>query len=380
MEPELNGNNVGNPNDPTSRKKDPDGNEITRVEKILSGLVLIGLTLWSALYLIAHWPDRLPSPKDNVLPLYTYEWFNVRLVEVPNFGKLDTTHKGVSATKTGIIDTTQKNRDTTDRRDSTHAALAVADSIRPSKTDSPATYRCNSIDDLVKRYDLMHINTILLILVAVAGFLGNMMYLSTSFTTFIGAGKFKRSWILWYCVKPFTASALAIAMYFVFRGGFLNMSDDSTNINLYGMITLAVLTGLFTDRATLKLKEVFDVLLRPKEDRPGKLKNGDGDGNGGNDGDGGSDPKITGVSSEPLEAGKPTTVTVTGQNLTKGAINVSVEGQPIAEVARQATTCSFSYTLPDKLKDAKAVTVAIKFANQSTASEHKLKVKPQPAN
>jgi hypothetical protein len=99
-----------------------------------------------------------------------------------------------------------------------------------------------------------------------------MIYIATSFTTFVGAGKFKKSWILWYCVKPFTAAALALGMYFVFRGGFLNMSDDSTNINLYGVMTLSILTGLFTDRATLKLKEVFDVLLKPSEERPNKLE------------------------------------------------------------------------------------------------------------
>lgn len=55
----------------------------------------------------------------------------------------------------------------------------------------------------------------LLILVAFGGFLGNMIYIAASFT-----------------------------------------------INIYGLMTLSLLAGLFTDRTTLKLKEVFDVLLK----------------------------------------------------------------------------------------------------------------------
>jgi hypothetical protein len=44
-------------------------------------------------------------------------------------------------------------------------------------------------------------------------------------------------------------------------------------LNIYGIFTLAVLSGLFTDRATLKLEEIFQSLFKPKDERSDKLKN-----------------------------------------------------------------------------------------------------------
>src|SRR5881392_3391395 len=39
----------------------------------------------------------------------------------------------------------------------------------------------------------LHINTIMFILVALAGFTGNMIHIATSFTNYVGAEKFKRT-------------------------------------------------------------------------------------------------------------------------------------------------------------------------------------------
>ncbi len=227
---EKNDNSTGdNPIAPVTQiPENGNGSEITATGKWWAGIIMILLTAACCFFIIAFWPDRLPSPKEKIRPLYVNKLFHVQLAGIPS-------------------------SDSTVKED-----LAKI----PSTELYPG---------------LIHLNTILLLLVATAGFLGNMIYIATSFTTFVGAGKFKKSWLLWYCVKPFTAAALAIGMYFVFRGGFLNMSDDSTNINLYGVMTLSVLTGLFTDRATLKLKEVFDVLLKPAQDRPNKLEKHDTD-------------------------------------------------------------------------------------------------------
>src|SRR5688500_17518431 len=61
----------------------------------------------------------------------------------------------------------------------------------------------------------LHINTIMFLLVALAGFTGNMIHIATSFTNYVGSEKFKSSWLLWYFVKPFTAAALAVIFYMV---------------------------------------------------------------------------------------------------------------------------------------------------------------------
>src|ERR1019366_9213395 len=62
---------------------------------------------------------------------------------------------------------------------------------KPRRVNRPVPNPC-------LRGDLINLNVLLLELVAAAGFLGNMIYISISFTTFVGAGMFKKSWLLWY--------------------------------------------------------------------------------------------------------------------------------------------------------------------------------------
>lgn len=340
--------------------RDNDGNEITSAGKWLAGLLIIFFTFFSAIYLIAHWPDRIPGPKDNTTSLYINKWFHVRLVD----SIIDTSHlqKLVVHTSTETVKKDSSDTDTTDNHMETDVAVAtpsptVTDDIVFIQVKGRTVYYKGSEEDLI------HINTLLLILVGVAGFLGNMIHISTSFTTFIGAGKFRKSWVLWYVVKPFTAAALAIAIYFVFRGGFLNMSDDSSNINIYGLMTISLLSGLFTDRATLKLKEIFDVLFRtsPKEERPDQLTNGAA--------------KITGVTADPLEAGKPALITLTGEKLNEGNISITIENTPVDNPERKPDSISFNYTLPDALKDKESVTLSAKPDNAANASTFQLKIK-----
>jgi len=214
---------------------------------------------------------------------------------------------------------------------------------------------------------LIHINTLLLILVAFGGFLGNMIYIAASFTTYVGSGKFRKSWTLWYFVKPFSAAALAITLYFVFRGGFLNMSDASSNINIYGLMTLSLMAGLFTDRTTLKLKELFDVLLKPKEERPDALEN--------------NLPKVAAVKADPLEAGKPVLITLSGTQLDKEKATITIEGQALTATPEiKPDSISFTYTLPDELKDKTSLTLSIKFEKAKEPQTFPLTVKTAGTN
>jgi hypothetical protein len=244
--------------------------------------------------------------------------------------------------------------------DSTTPQLPVKDVVLPGQEEHVTVLYTASGNKLV------HINTLLLILVAVAGFVGNMIHISASFTSYIGAGKFKKSWILWYCVKPFTAAALALAVYFVFRGGFLNMSDDGGNINIYGVMTISILSGLFTDRATLKLKELFEVLFRPKEERPDQLKNGG--------------LKITTVDAAPLEAGQPTVVTLRGEKMDEGKIEISIGDDIIQDMERRPDSISFAYTLPEALKNNDAVMLLVKPENAASPDSYQLKINATPAS
>jgi hypothetical protein len=345
-----NGNDYGKPGNDKKNFIDGDGNEITRSGKFLAGGLLIVITFCSILYLIGHWPDRLVAPRDHMKPLYIYKWFHVRLAEIPDTGRVRYVNDSTAfAEEPGFVNTGNKKPDTIQIPDTLKDVRKI-DSIRKVNNAIIAGFSTKPSPQLSAKIfpaesELLHINTLLLILVGVAGFLGNMIHIASSFTTFIGNGDFKKRWSLWYIVKPLTAAAMAIAIYFVFRGGFLNMSDDSTNINLYGLMTISILAGLFTDRTTLKLKEIFDVLLRPKEERANPLVKGK--------------PQVISIDAQPLELGKAVTIAILGKNLDSQPITIKLQGQEVMNVNKQPSVISFNYTLPPELKDKETLLLEI---------------------
>lgn len=70
--------------------------------------------------------------------------------------------------------------------------------------------------------------------------------------------------------KTYRWMGVALVFYLVFRAGLLTNTGLET-LNVYGIMTLAALAGLFSDRATLKLKEIFETLFQPKDNRSGEL-------------------------------------------------------------------------------------------------------------
>jgi hypothetical protein len=211
---------------------------------------------------------------------------------------------------------------------------SLKDTAKQTKTD--ATGIKKAIKKSLPCYDCncdesIQFNTLLLILVALCGFLGNMIHIATSFTTFVGANEFKRSWLMWYCVKPFTASALAITFYFVFRGGFLNYASDAA-LNIYGIMTMAMLTGLFTDNATLKLKEIFEVAFKAKDDRPNTLS--------------GTGIKITDVTPDKLDKTKENIITIKGENLDKAGLKIKINLEVAAYTVSADKSIVIKYTIP----------------------------------
>ena len=318
-------------------------NEITLTGKIVAGILLILFTILPIWLIMAYWPDRIPGPKDEVKPLYLNKLYHVRLVCIPEKACerdtifLDTAHKAytkINVTKpiTGGAGTdSPKAASDSAQTDTTK----VSDTTKPS-TDIPQ----QTLKNYYLRNELIDLSTIILILVAAAGFLGNMIHITTSFTTFVGAGKFKKSWLLWYFVKPFTASALALGLYFVFRGGFLNYSADPSSVNLYGILTISILAGLFTDRATLKLGEVFDVVFSIKKDlknddlRPDKLN--------------ATVAKIISVAPDTLVKVQENIITIKGENLDKQKFGFKIndESVPTDKIQITATVITIKYTIP----------------------------------
>ncbi|HVU54493.1 MAG TPA: IPT/TIG domain-containing protein [Puia sp.] len=312
---------------PQDAPRDP-ANEITPLGQIIAGALLILFILLPGYILIAWWPDRLPAAKERLKPLYINERFHVRLAGIPDSSGMDTI--SLAGPVRPVHDSATAGKDS--------PGLVAKDSLHHTDSTLAPDTTQNAQAGPRPRYatkGLIHINTLLLILVAAAGFLGNMIYITSSFSTFVGAVKFRRSWLLWYFVKPFTAAGLALGVYFVFRGGFLNMSDDGANINIYGLITISILTGLYTDRATLKLGEVVNTIFGFKPDendhRPDKLHQG---------------LKITGFNPPTLTLGQVNTILITGENLDKQSLVITINDTLVNNPTITASAITFQYQPP----------------------------------
>lgn len=102
-------------------------------------------------------------------------------------------------------------------------------------------------------------------------------------------------------------------------------------------MTLSILAGLFTDRTTLKLKELFDVLIRPKDDRTGKAGTGDAD----------KAFKPEKISYNELSSTTAQKITITGKNLDRKGIKVLVDDNPVENLKVTATSIIFDFKIPD---------------------------------
>lgn len=306
---------------------DPNGNEISKGEKFFAGILLSAVTLFAVIAIVAHWPDQLPSTDTNAKTKYQYKWFAI------NYLGSNGTSTGTSAISTPANVFPQAKKDsvktTGTQSDSVPPTPVTADSNKPTNNADTAQKQGQSS---MKDYKgcTIDLNTLLLLLVALAGFLGNMIHISASFTNFVGAGKFKRSWLLWYSVKPFTAAALAVGVYIIFRAGFLNSADATKNVNLYGVVAIALLSGLFTDMATQKLKEVFGVIFQSSTVRPNPLEL--------------PPVKITSVHPVILEMNVETELVISGIGFENRTIKIKIDGQDIKDPDIQPNAITFKYT------------------------------------
>jgi hypothetical protein len=112
----------------------------------------------------------------------------------------------------------------------------------------------------------------LLLMVLLTGAFGSCIYALKSLADYRGDNKLFASWVLYYWIQPFEGAGIAFLLYLVIRGGFLGgTSADVKTANQFGMCAIAGLAGAFSDTAFLKLREVFQTLFKPQDDRSGKL-------------------------------------------------------------------------------------------------------------
>jgi hypothetical protein len=110
-----------------------------------------------------------------------------------------------------------------------------------------------------------------LLLVMLSGALGSLIHVTSSFSNFVGNQKLDISWSWWYILRPFIAMGIALIFYMIFRGGLFTSEMEIEKLNLYGTLSISALSGMFSDRATLKLEEMFESIFKPRDDRKDKI-------------------------------------------------------------------------------------------------------------
>jgi len=112
----------------------------------------------------------------------------------------------------------------------------------------------------------------LLLMVLFTGAFGSSVYALKSLADYRGDKKLYSPWSTFYLIQPFEGAGAAFLLYLLIRGGVLTGSGvDMKAENRFGMCAIAGLAGAFSDIAFLKLREVFINLLKPTDNRGGKL-------------------------------------------------------------------------------------------------------------
>jgi hypothetical protein len=120
------------------------------------------------------------------------------------------------------------------------------------------------------------LNVELLLLAILSGALGSYIHAVKSLADFLGNRTAKTSWFYFYVTRPFLGAALALLFYAVVRGGFMaGTPADAAAVSPYGVIAICGLVGMFSDRASQKLSEIFETLFRTNDTRKDKLASAD---------------------------------------------------------------------------------------------------------
>jgi len=112
----------------------------------------------------------------------------------------------------------------------------------------------------------------LLLMVVFAGAFGSCVYALKSLADYLGDEMLHQTWFTFYLIQPFEGAGIAFLLYLVIRGGFLAGTGTSLSAaSQFSMCAVGGLAGAFSDTAFLKLREVFQTLFKPQDDRGGKL-------------------------------------------------------------------------------------------------------------
>jgi len=331
----------------------PDVPQLSRSEQAGAVLIVLGAMAITLFIIIALWPSDTSHKKDT---LYSCRPFHVQPTTSLNQARTsidDTTYdnqpefkllnKKVADLK-AKIDGMGKPTDT----DSLNALAAekkslteTQDKLKNLKTQDEvkhqnADMKAGSLKD---DWCTIQLGNLLLVLVAACGFLGNMIHVSKSLTFHIGMKKFQRSWLPWYFIKPFTASGLALLIYFATSKEGGGTTNDP--INLFPIMLTAGLAGLFTDIAIKKLRVVFEAILTPADAHPTAA------GSVAKPAVKRSSVDMSKVVPDKIDPRGDNKIKIPGENLDPKTVVVKINGKEIVKPLVTATEINFSYRPAD---------------------------------
>lgn len=102
-------------------------------------------------------------------------------------------------------------------------------------------------------------DTELLLLVAASSAVGSCVHGITSYVTYVGNRRFRRSWVAWYLMRVLVGISLAVVAYVVSRAG---LTSGAAGVDPAGAAAIGGLSGLFSKQAADKLREICDVTFR----------------------------------------------------------------------------------------------------------------------
>jgi len=361
----------------------PDNPQLSPKEQFTVVALVVSAMIISMFIIIAWWPA---APTTNKNALYLNKPFHVRPI-TPGGNETKASDGKHKATAADTIAALTKKLAEQQKRSETLAKDTRPDSIKALEVLKKAIEEAqNALKKLKDKQEAsehtcaakcvrkecpgsaekictIQMGNLLLILVAAAGFLGNLIHVSRSLTFYIGMKRFQRSWYPWYIIKPFTASGLALLIYFATNGtSGSGTNDQGTSINLTAIMLTAGLVGLFTDIATQKLKVIFEAILKPADTHPGAANAP------------AQQPAtkpatvdMTKVSPDKIDAKGVNHVKIPGQNLNLKNLIITINNQVIDKSAITITATEISFDYQPTGADA-------------TATEFLLSVKDATAN
>ena len=171
-------------------------------------------------------------------------------------------------------------------------------------------------------------------LMILAGALGAILHGLRSFYWYVGNRQLVWSWIPMYFILPIIGAATSTVFYLILRGGL--MPGAAENDNVFGLMAIGTLVGLFSQQALEKLKSVSEVIFTVpptgKDAQPEK-------------------PPLKVEKVEPAEGAENQTVTISGSGFAQ-EVRVTFDDLPakVAKVEDQAITVTTPLHPPGKVK------------------------------